>query len=63
VFDQLLIPAKHHELLKLDQGMYVLLDGKWAAAERDETMPRDTVKVGGTLHRFNRTGGHWIAEQ
>lgn len=62
VFDQMLIPAKHHELLKLDQGIYVLLDGKWTAAERDEKMARDTVKVGGILHRFDRTAGRWIAK-
>lgn len=63
VFDQLLIAPERNELLKLDRGMHVLLDGRWARAERGEKMPPDTVMVGGTLYRFDGTAGRWLPEQ
>lgn len=60
-FDRLFVLTEHHELLELDRGMYILLHGKWVAARREETMPKDEVKAGETTYAFDARQGRWTA--
>lgn len=57
VFDVLVISVKHHDLLNLNQGTYILLEGKWMAttAETGEKL----MNVGEERYRFDTTDGRW----
>ena len=63
VFDKILIPGAHNELLNLGRGMHILLDGTWTRAQGGKDLPPDTVKVGAIFYRFDRAKGRWLNAQ
>ena len=60
IFDLLMIPVDHNELLNLDRGGYILLDGKWTAAVNDKGKPDHGMKVGNLSYRFDAATGRWV---
>ena len=59
VFDVLVIPVKHNDLLNLDEGTYILLDAKWVAAVPVAAQTAPTMKVGDRSCHFDASSGKW----